>query len=189
MSACAAASAQQPGADPLLLTRRPELPQVACFDTAFHRGHGAVADHYAIPEHFYREGVRRYGFHGLSYEYVAGRLCEVAPSCRKRTRDRRASRQRRFDVRAGRRKSVESTMGFTALDGLPMGTRSGQIDPGVLLYLMTEKAMARRRSKICSTARADLRDFPASATTCASLRRVTLPARRLRSTILSIASG
>src|SRR5258708_4821590 len=62
-----------------LLARRPELLQVACFDTAFHHGHSAVADHFAIPEHFYAEGVRRYGFHGLSYEYVAQRLREVAP--------------------------------------------------------------------------------------------------------------
>jgi len=62
-----------------LRARFPELPQVACFDTAFHRGHSAVADRYAIPERFYAEGVRRYGFHGLSYEYVAGRLREIAP--------------------------------------------------------------------------------------------------------------
>ena len=60
-----------------------ELPQVACFDTAFHRGHGAVADHYAIPEQFYAEGVRRYGFHGLSYEYVAERLRQIAPEIAK----------------------------------------------------------------------------------------------------------
>jgi acetate kinase len=125
----------------LLLARRPELPQVACFDTAFHRTHSAVADHFAIPEHFYAEGVRRYGFHGLSYEYISGRLREIAP-----------------DIAGGcvivahlgsgasmcalaDGKSVESTMGFTALDGLPMGTRPGQIDPGVLLYLIGEKQM------------------------------------------------
>ena len=64
----------------ILLERRPELPQVACFDTAFHRGHGALADRYAIPESLYAEGVRRYGFHGLSYEYVAERLRQVAPN-------------------------------------------------------------------------------------------------------------
>src|SRR4051812_9767528 len=63
-----------------LLARRPDLPQVACFDTAFHRGHDVVADHYAIPKRFYAEGVRRYGFHGLSYEYVAERLREIAPA-------------------------------------------------------------------------------------------------------------
>jgi acetate kinase len=123
------------------LARSPEIPQVACFDTAFHRGHSPLVDHYAIPERFYAEGVRRYGFHGLSYEYVAGRLKQVLP-----------------DIAGGRvvvahlgsgasmcallnGRSVESTMGFTALDGLPMGTRPGQIDPGVVLYLLEEKKM------------------------------------------------
>ena len=124
-----------------LLTRRPDLLQVACFDTAFHRGHSAVADHYAIPEHFYREGVRRYGFHGLSYEYIAGRLCEVAPTVANgRVIVAHLGSGASMCALAGG-KSIESTMGFTALDGLPMGTRPGQIDPGVLLYLMTEKAM------------------------------------------------
>ena len=125
----------------LLLRTRSELPQVACFDTAFHRGHDSLADHFALPQHFYDEGIRRYGFHGLSYEYIAERLREIAP-----------------DVAAGRvivahlgsgasmcaianGRSVESTMGFTALDGLPMGTRPGQIDPGVLLYLIMERGM------------------------------------------------
>jgi acetate kinase len=125
-----------------LFERRPELPQVACFDTAFHRGHSAVADHFAIPQHFHSEGVRRYGFHGLSYEYISQRLRQVAP-----------------DIAGGRvivahlgsgvsmcalsgGKSVESTLGFTALDGLPMGTRCGQIDPGVILYLIAEKGMS-----------------------------------------------
>jgi acetate kinase len=124
-----------------ILERFPQLPQVACFDTAFHRGHSAVADHYALPQRFYAEGVRRYGFHGLSYEYIASRLPQVAP-----------------DVAGGRvivahlgsgasmcalsgGRSVESTMGFTALDGLPMGTRPGQIDAGVVLYLLQEKGM------------------------------------------------
>jgi len=123
-------------------SRFPELPQVACFDTAFHRGHNAVADHFAIPERLYAEGVRRYGFHGLSYEYVAGHLREVAPQIA----DGRVivahlgSGASMCALLNGR--SVESTMGFTALDGLPMGTRPGQIDPGILLYLMTEKGMS-----------------------------------------------
>jgi acetate kinase len=125
-----------------ILADFPELPQVACFDTAFHRNHSAAADHYAIPQPLYAEGVRRYGFHGLSYEYIASRLPEVAP-----------------EVAAGRvivahlgsgasmcalsgGSSVESTMGFTALDGLPMGTRPGQIDPGVILYLIEQKKMS-----------------------------------------------
>jgi acetate kinase len=125
-----------------LLERFPELPQIACFDTAFHRSHSAVADHFAIPERLYKEGVRRYGFHGLSYEYIAERLQQLAA-----------------DIAGGRvivahlgsgasmcalwgGRSVESTMGFTALDGLPMGTRPGQIDPGVVLYLIAEKGMS-----------------------------------------------
>jgi acetate kinase len=125
-----------------LLERRPELPQVACFDTAFHRSHSAMADHYAIPQALYEEGVRRYGFHGLSYEYIAERLQEVAPEIA----DGRvivahlgsgASMCALFDGR-----SVESTLGFTALDGLPMGTRPGQLDPGVVLYLFGEKGMS-----------------------------------------------
>jgi acetate kinase len=124
-----------------LLTSHPDLLQVACFDTAFHRGHGAVADHYAIPERFYRDGVRRYGFHGLSYEYIAGRLRAVAPDAADgRVIVAHLGSGASMCALAGG-KSVESTMGFTALDGLPMGTRPGQIDPGVLLYLMTQKAM------------------------------------------------
>jgi acetate kinase len=121
--------------------RFPELPQVACFDTAFHRGHGPVVDHFAIPERFYAEGVRRYGFHGLSYEFIAERLQTVAPDiARKRVivahLGSGASMCALFDGR-----SIESTMGFTALDGLPMGTRPGQIDPGVLLYLIQQRGM------------------------------------------------
>ncbi len=124
-----------------LLKRRPELLQVACFDTAFHHGHSTVANHYAIPERFYAEGVRRYGFHGLSYEYVAQHLREVAPTVA-------AGRVIVAHLGSGASmcalangRSVESTMGFTALDGIPMGTRPGQIDPGVLLYLLSEKGM------------------------------------------------
>jgi acetate kinase len=124
-----------------LLLRRPELPQVACFDTAFHRGHSAVADHYAIPQRFYVEGVRRYGFHGLSYEYVAERLREVAPAVAngRVIVAHLGSGASMCALMNGR--SVESTMGFTALDGIPMGTRPGQIDPGVVLYLLSERGM------------------------------------------------
>ena len=125
-----------------LLKNNPELPQVACFDTAFHRDHSAVADHFAIPEDFYKEGVRRYGFHGLSYEFVARRMQELFPEVAK-------SRVIIAHLGSGASmcalsdgRSVESTMGFTALDGLPMGTRPGQIDPGVVLYLISEKGMS-----------------------------------------------
>ncbi len=119
----------------------PRLPQVACFDTAFHRGHSAVADHYAIPERFHAEGVRRYGFHGLSYEFIAGRLPDVAPQIagRRVIVAHLGSGASMCALSAGR--SIESTMGFTALDGLPMGTRPGQIDPGVILYLVAQKGM------------------------------------------------
>jgi acetate kinase len=124
-----------------ILARFPELPQVACFDTAFHRGHGAVADHFAIPERFYAEGVRRYGFHGLSYEYIAERLRTVAPGIAggRVIVAHLGSGASMCALSNGR--SIESTMGFTALDGLPMGTRPGQIDPGVLLYLIQQKGM------------------------------------------------
>jgi acetate kinase len=127
-----------------LMTKRPELLQVACFDTAFHRSHGPLADHYAIPERFYQEGVRRYGFHGLSYEYIADRLPELNPAIAK-------GRVVVAHLGSGasmcaleNRRSIESTMGFTALDGLPMGTRPGQIDPGVLLYLIAQKGMSAK---------------------------------------------
>ena len=125
-----------------LLSRRPELPQVACFDTAFHRDHPKLADYYALPERFYKEGVRRYGFHGLSYEYIAQRLPDVAPNI---------SKGRVIVAHLGsgasmcalaNGHSVESTLGFTALDGLAMGTRPGQLDPGVVLHLIAEKGMS-----------------------------------------------
>jgi acetate kinase len=125
-----------------LLQRQPELLQVACFDTAFHRGHAPVADHYAIPERFYKEGVRRYGFHGLSYEYIADRLRELAPTIANgRVIVAHLGSGASMCALANGR-SVESTMGFTALDGLPMGTRPGQIDPGVILYLIAQKGMS-----------------------------------------------
>jgi acetate kinase len=127
-----------------LLTLRPELAQVACFDTAFHRSHSAVVDHYAIPESYYREGVRRYGFHGISYEYIAARLKEIAPDVAKgRVIVAHLGSGASMCALAGGR-SIESTMGFTALDGLPMGTRSGQIDPGVLLYMLAERGMSTK---------------------------------------------
>ncbi|MGB3036654.1 MAG: acetate kinase [Methyloceanibacter sp.] len=125
-----------------LRQRQPQLPQVACFDTAFHRGHPEIADRYALPEQFYQEGVRRYGFHGLSYEYIASRLPELAPDIAKGrvVVAHLGSGASMCAIHAG--KSVESTMGFTALDGLPMGTRPGQLDAGIVLYLLTEKNMS-----------------------------------------------
>ena len=124
--------------------QQPHLLQVACFDTAFHRGHPDVADRFAIPEPLYAEGVRRYGFHGLSYEYIASRLGEVAPEIAKGrvVVAHLGSGASMCAIAAG--KSLESTMGFTALDGLPMGTRPGQLDAGVVLYLMSEKGMSTK---------------------------------------------
>jgi acetate kinase len=115
---------------------QPDLPQVACFDTAFHRGHPELADWFALPRRFYEEGIRRYGFHGLSYEYIASVLPEVAPEI---ARGRvvvahLGSGASMCAMTAGR--SIDSTMGFTALDGLPMGTRCGALDPGVVLHLI-----------------------------------------------------
>ena len=125
-----------------ILARFPDIPQVACFDTAFHRGHGALADHYAIPEQLYTEGVRRYGFHGLSYEYIANALPKVAPeiASKRVIVAHLGSGASMCALNGGR--SIESSMGFTALDGIPMGTRPGQIDPGIVLYLMSEKGMS-----------------------------------------------
>jgi acetate kinase len=124
-----------------ILAGFPTLPQVACFDTAFHRTHSALADHYAIPHELHAEGVRRYGFHGLSYEYIASALQRIAPDIAKGRVivAHLGSGASMCALNGGR--SVESTMGFTALDGLPMGTRPGQLDPGVVLYLISEKGM------------------------------------------------
>lgn len=119
--------------------RFPSTVQVACFDTGFHQGHPDVADRFAISEALYQEGVRRYGFHGLSYEYIARALPRVAPEIAQGSVvvAHLGSGASMCAVKGGR--SVDSTMAFTGLDGLPMGTRCGQIDPGVLLYLVSEK--------------------------------------------------
>ncbi|MFX1684856.1 acetate/propionate family kinase [Paraburkholderia sp. A1RO-5L] len=117
-------------------TAAPDLPQVACFDTAFHAGNGIMAQLFALPYHYYEEGIRRYGFHGLSYEYIAHYLHATEPD---------VARGRVVVAHLGNGaslcsmkdgKSVETTMGLTALDGLPMGTRSGAIDAGAVLWMM-----------------------------------------------------
>ncbi len=115
--------------------RLPGVPQVACFDTSFHRGQPAVAQLVPLPRDICRGGVQRYGFHGLSYEYIASVLPAVAPEI---SRGRvivahLGSGASLCAMRAG--KSIDNTFGFTALDGLCMGTRPGSIDPGVILYL------------------------------------------------------
>ena len=127
-----------------LLARAPELPQVACFDTAFHRVQPEVAQAFALPRSITERGVRRYGFHGLSYEYIAHALPE---------RDPKAAAGKVVVLHLGNGssmcamangRSVASTMGFTAVDGLPMGTRCGSLDPGVILYLLDELKMDAR---------------------------------------------
>ncbi len=127
-----------------LLKTMPLMPQVACFDTAFHRTQPAVAQHFAIPRHFSDEGIRHYGFHGLSYEYIASVLPALEPTL---------TNERIIVAHLGsgaslcalyKGKSIATTMGFSPLDGLVMGTRCGSIDPGVLLYLMDHHNMDAR---------------------------------------------
>ncbi|HYR65176.1 MAG TPA: acetate kinase, partial [Reyranella sp.] len=122
----------------------PDIPQVACFDTAFHRSQAALAQEFALPRDLTAAGVRRYGFHGLSYDFIVSRLGEFDPAL---------ARSRLVIAHLGNGaslcavadgRSVASTMGFTAVDGLMMGTRCGAIDPGVLLYLMQERGLDAR---------------------------------------------
>lgn len=125
-----------------LRARKPLLPQVACFDTAFHRRHSEIADRFALPEELHREGIRRYGFHGLSYDYIARKLSTVAPeiSTRRVVVAHLGNGASLCGMLGGR--SVDTTMSFSSLDGLPMGTRCGALDPGVLIYLLREKKMS-----------------------------------------------
>jgi acetate kinase len=121
----------------------PNLPQVACFDTAFHHTQPRVAAEFALPRKLTEEGIRRYGFHGLSYEYIASVLPEVIGIQQAQGRvvvAHLGNGASMCALKAGR--SVATTMGFTALDGLPMSRRCGSLDPGVLLYLISEKGMS-----------------------------------------------
>ena len=127
-----------------IATAAPDIPQVACFDTAFHRSQAALAQEFALPRDLTAAGVRRYGFHGLSYDFIVSRLGEIDPAlAQSRLVIAHLGNGASLCAVAGGR-SVASTMGFTAVDGLMMGTRSGALDPGVLLYLMQE-ARARRQ--------------------------------------------
>ncbi|MEF8733879.1 MAG: acetate kinase [Candidatus Accumulibacter meliphilus] len=123
---------------------RPELPQVACFDTAFHRTQETVAQLYGLPYEYYERGIRRYGFHGLSYEYIAATLPELAPEIAsgRVIVAHLGSGASMCAIDNGR--SVGSSMGFTALDGLLMGTRPGNLDPGIILYLLQQEGMSAR---------------------------------------------
>ena len=129
---------------PIELThkRMPDLPQVAVFDTGFHRGHDELMQRLPIPESLHREGVLDYGYHGISYEFVAGRLKEVDPSLAKgRVVVAHLGSGCSMCALVGGR-SVDASWGFSALDGLPMGTRPGRLDPGVVLYLFQIKRMS-----------------------------------------------
>lgn len=127
-----------------VLALAPELPQVACFDTAFHRSQPELAQMFALPAALHQAGVMRYGFHGLSYEYIASVLPGIDP---KAAEGRSVvlhlgNGASMCAIEAGR--SIASTMGFTAVEGLPMGTRSGSLDPGVILYLLEHQEMDAR---------------------------------------------
>jgi acetate kinase len=126
----------------MAMTLNPELPQVACFDTAFHRTAPEVEQAFALPYSLYEQGIRRYGFHGLSYEYIASVLPEHAPEIAN-GRVVVAHLGNGCSACAMRnRVSIATTMGFTALDGLPMGTRCGDLDAGVVLHLIQQKGMS-----------------------------------------------
>jgi acetate kinase len=120
----------------------PKLPQVACFDTAFHRALPVVARMYALPRQFFEEGIQRYGFHGLSYEYVMSELRSLEPALAngRVIIAHLGSGASMVAVRDG--KSVDTSMGFTPLEGLVMATRSGDVDPGALVYLLKEKKIS-----------------------------------------------
>jgi len=122
-------------------TAAPEVPQVACFDTAFHRSQPPFAQQFALPRELTARGIRRYGFHGLSYEYIMSKLPEVAPGIAggKLVIAHLGNGASMCAVDQGR--SLANTMGFTAIDGLPMGTRTGTLDPGVILYLLQHDGM------------------------------------------------
>ncbi|MER9301819.1 acetate/propionate family kinase [Mesorhizobium sp. M0496] len=121
---------------------QPDLPQIGCFDIAFHQTIDPLVRRFALPQKYEREGLRRYGFHGLSYEYIAGRLSEISPAlAAKRTIVAHLGNGASLCALC-EGKSVDTTMGFSALDGLVMGTRCGAIDPGVLLYFLLERGMA-----------------------------------------------
>ena len=126
-----------------LQKQNPDLPQVACFDTAFHHTNSALSTQYALPRTLTESGVRRYGFHGLSYEYIADAMVGVLGPELAHGRVVVAHLGAGASMCAMQdRKSVASTMGFTALDGLPMSRRSGSLDPGVVLYLMQQRQMS-----------------------------------------------
>ena len=153
----------------------PDMPQVACFDTAFHRTQPSLAQEFALPRDLTAAGVRRYGFHGLSYDYIVSRLGEIDPV---------VARSRLVIAHLGNGaslcavhegRSVASTMGFTAVDGLVMGTRSGSLDPGVLLYLMQERGLDARAIEDLLYRRSGLLGVSGISSDMRTLRRSVAP--------------
>jgi acetate kinase len=176
----------------------PGVPQVACFDTAFHQTHPWVADTYALAERFYDQGIRRYGFHGLSYEFIAQALVEEHPQLAEGrvVVCHLGNGASACAIQAGR--SVDSTMGFTALDGLPMGTRTGQLDPGVVLHLIDELGMTTAEVsnllykesglKGLSGISSDMRDLEASEAPEAA-RAISYFTHRIRREVAALAAA
>lgn len=154
----------------------PDMPQIACFDTTFHRTQPPLAQEFAMPRDLTAAGVRRYGFHGLSYDYIVARLREIDPAL---------ARARLVIAHLGNGaslcavhegKSVASTMGFTAVDGLVMGTRAGSLDPGVLLYLMEERGMDAKAIEDLLYRRSGLLGVSGISSDMRTLRRSAEPA-------------
>lgn len=142
---CALAPLHQPhnlAAIRAIAALRPDIPQIACFDTAFHHDKPEIASRLALPRALHDQGIRRYGFHGLSYEYIVHRLTHIDPALAKGRviAAHLGNGASLCAIRDGR--SIDTTMGFTALDGLMMGTRCGAIDPGVVLHLQTHRGMS-----------------------------------------------
>jgi acetate kinase len=154
----------------------PDLPQVACFDTSFHAGQPAIARSYALPGALSKQGVLRYGFHGISYEFVSRRLRELPPelAAGRLVIAHLGNGASLCAVRNG--KSVATTMGFTAVEGLMMGTRCGSLDPGVLVYLMDQHKMGPREIEDLIYKRSGLLGVSGVSSDMRTLRRSAEPA-------------
>ncbi len=162
-----------------LRAQRPTLPQVACFDTAFHRGHSEIADRFALPQALYQGGIRRYGFHGLSYEYISQKLGQVAPQIA-------GGRVIVAHLGSGasmcamhRGQSIDTTMAFSSLDGLAMATRCGALDPGVLIYLIREQGLSVDQVEELLYRNSGLRGLSGISGDMRELLRSELPAAKL----------
>ena len=166
----------------------PNVPQIACFDTAFHRSQPALAQQFAIPRELTAKGVRRYGFHGLSYEYIVSALPEIAPDCAKGKLVVAHLGNGASMCAIDRGQSVATTMSFTALDGLPMGTRTGALDPGVILYLLQQEGMDAKAIEQLIYQRSGLLGVSGISSDMRALLASAAPPQNRLSTSLSIAS-